>query len=113
VSARAPHDPVAVRRSQVARAVKVGKAIGYSCFGLAVVLFGMGYAVGFTELLTGMVVGLLLVGCVALPPAIVFGYGLRAAERHEREERAEREAAQRRRAGNQPGPSAPSDQPDG
>jgi hypothetical protein len=86
---RTPADRVAVRRARIARAVALGKAVGYGCFGLAVVLFGVGYVVGFTGLLSGVVVALLLVGCLVLPPAIVFGYGLRAAERAERAERAE------------------------
>jgi hypothetical protein len=79
-------DPVEVRRAQVARAVRAGKAIGYACFGLAVVLFAVGYVVDFRGGLSAVIVTLLLIGCVVLPPAIVFGYGLRAAERHDRED---------------------------
>ena len=102
-------DPIIARRARVALGVRIGKSIGYACFGLAVVLFVVGYAVGFTDALSAIVVALLLLGCVALPPAIVFGYGLRAAERHERQEAAQRQrpAAGRTPPGDPPTPPEP------
>jgi hypothetical protein len=107
VSRRNTTVPVEVRRARVARAVRVGKALGYACFGLAMVLFVVGYVVDFSAGLSAAIVTLLLVGCVALPPAIVFGYGLRAAERHDRED------AARRRAAAEPGAPASTRTPPG
>jgi len=87
-------DPVLARRAHIARAVQLGKRLGYGLLGAAVVAFLVGYAVGFSPGLVTAIVTALIVSSVVLAPAIVFGYGVRAAEREEREER---EAAARRR----------------
>lgn len=50
------------------------------------VLFFVALLSGFPNLIATAMVLLLLLGCVALPPAIVFGYGIKAAEREERAE---------------------------
>ena len=76
-------DPVLVRRARVAKLVQVGQRVGYGLFGLAVVLFFVGLAAGYTEPLTTAIVGALLVGSVILAPAIVFGYAVKAAERED------------------------------
>ena len=95
------------RRARIGRAVSAGKGVGYACFGGALVLFFVGLLTRFSGPLSAVVVTLLIIGCLVLPPAIVFGYGLRAAEREERED----EAAQRRApAGNGPdGPTGGAD----
>jgi hypothetical protein len=80
------------RRARIRSLVGLGKRIGYLCFLAAFVLFFVGFAWRFTPVLSGVIVALLVIGCFVLPPAIVFGYGLRAAEREERQERARREA---------------------
>lgn len=90
-------DPVLARRRKVARYVQLGQRVGYLAFGVAIVLFVVGFAVGFTDLLTSAVLFSMVIACVVLPPAIVFGYGVKAADRHEAEER--RDAALRRDAG--------------
>jgi hypothetical protein len=84
-------DPVDARRARVARLVSLGKGIGYGCFGGALVLFFVGLIGRFSRFVSSVTVALLLIGCLVLPPAIVFGYGLRAAEREEREVRAARD----------------------
>ena len=76
-------DPVLVRRARIAKLVQVGQRVGYGLFGLAVVLFFVGLAAGYTEPLTTAIVGALLVGSVILAPAIVFGYAVKAAERED------------------------------
>ena len=76
-------DPMQARRARISRLVSVGKAIGYACFGGALVLFFAGLLTRFSGPLSAVVVTLLVVGCLVLPPAIVFGYGLRAAVRDE------------------------------
>ncbi len=76
-------DPVLARRAAIARLVSVGQRVGYALFGLAVVLFFVGLAAGYTQGLTNVIVGCLLVGSLILAPAIVFGYAVKAAERDE------------------------------
>lgn len=76
-------DPVLEQRRRIARLVATGQRIGYSLFGLAMVLFVAGLVVGFGAL-TAPIVGAIVVGSVVLAPAIVFGYGVKAAERDDR-----------------------------
>jgi hypothetical protein len=76
-------DPVLVRRAAIARLVSVGQRVGYSLFGLAMVLFFVGLVADYTQLLTNLIVGCLLLGSLILAPAIVFGYAVKAAERDE------------------------------
>lgn len=78
-------DPVLARRRAIATAVRWGHRAGYGCFGLAVVLFVVGAVTGFPAVVTASITVLLVVGSLVLAPAIVFHYGLRAAEREERE----------------------------
>jgi len=80
-------DPVLARRERVSRLVTLGQRIGYLAFALAVLVFVFGFVSGFTEASTTLVLILLILACIVLPPAMVFGYGVRAAERHEAEER--------------------------
>jgi len=77
-------DPVLERRRRIARLVEIGKRVGYGLFGLAVVLFFVGFAAGFTGGLTAAIVAAMLVGSVVLAPAIVFGYAVKAADREDR-----------------------------
>ena len=52
-------------------------------FGLAMVLFFVGLVADYTQVLTNLIVGCLLLGSLILAPAIVFGYAVKAAERDE------------------------------
>jgi len=78
-------DPVLARRRQVARAADLGQRIGYALFGLAVVVFVVGFFVGLTGAVVVVVVTALVVGSLVLAPAIVAGYGVKAADRDDRE----------------------------
>lgn len=78
-------DPIRVRRARIARLVEIGQRLGYGLFGLAIVGFVAGFAVGFDRWSVGVVVTCLLTGSVVLAPAIVFGYAVKAAEREDRE----------------------------
>ena len=79
------HDPVRVRRRLMGRLARLGKRVGYSCLGVALVVFMLGaLAAEFTPLLVSVVVTALVVGSVFLLPAIVVGYGVSAAEREDR-----------------------------
>ncbi len=77
-------DPVLAKRARIVKLVSAGKRLGYGAFALSVVLFFYGLIAGYTDPLTTAVVACLLGGSVVLAPAIVFGYGVKAAEREER-----------------------------
>jgi hypothetical protein len=77
-------DPILRRRAQYARLVGVGKRVGYLLLLIAVVAFVIGFPLGFPQAaVTVSVVGLIGT-CVVLPPAIIFGYAVKAAEREDR-----------------------------
>ena len=78
-------DPVRQRRAQIAKLVEVGQRVGYGLFGLAIVLFVVGFMSGFDGIVRSATVGSLVVGSLVLAPAIVFGYAVKAAEREDRE----------------------------
>ncbi len=77
-------DPVRERRARIARLVEVGQRIGYGLFGVAIVMFGVGFVTGFDGLVRSAIIGCLVVGSLVLAPAIVFGYAVKAAERDDR-----------------------------
>jgi hypothetical protein len=85
VSEQADDDPVLARRARIARWVTIGQRVGYGLFAIACVAFVVGFAVGFEDWVTTLVVGAIVVGSIVLAPAIVFGYGVRAADRADRE----------------------------
>ena len=59
-------DPILTRRARIAFWVRLGKRVGY------------------TALLVAICVAGLITAIVVLPAPIVFGYGIKAAEREER-----------------------------
>ena len=77
-------DPVRLRRARAARFASMGKRIGYSLFLVAIVAFVAGAVAGFSSPYVTTVVVCLGVGSLLLAPAIVIGYGVKAAEREER-----------------------------
>ena len=78
-------DPVRVRRARIARLTEWGQRVGYGLFGLAIVVFVIGFIVGYSDLLVTVIVASLGVGSLVLAPASVFGYAVKAAEREDRE----------------------------
>ena len=76
-------DPVRARRAQMARAAGLGKRIGYGFLAFAVVVFFVALAASFPKALVTLVVVDLAAASVLLLPAIVIGYGVRAAERED------------------------------
>ncbi|MBM3659076.1 MAG: hypothetical protein FJW95_06175 [Actinobacteria bacterium] len=77
-------DPVMVRRRRIAALVKVGKRVGYTALLVSIVVFFVGLATEFPTWTVDVIVIGLIVSIVVLPAPIVFGYGIRAAEREER-----------------------------
>lgn len=80
------HDDVLARREHIQRLVSLGQRVGYGLFGVAIVGFFVGFVVDFTEPLVSVIVVSLVVGSVILAPAIVFAYGVKAAEREDAEQ---------------------------
>jgi hypothetical protein len=78
-------DPVRIRRARIARLTELGQRVGYSLFGVAIVLFIVGFVGGYSDVLVTVIVACLAVGSAVLAPAIVFGYAVKAAEREDRE----------------------------
>ncbi|MEX2658065.1 MAG: hypothetical protein WD232_00110 [Acidimicrobiales bacterium] len=78
-------DPIRAQRAKVARSVAVATQLGYGLFALAIMLFVIGFATRFTGALASATVASLITGCVVLAPAIVLGYAVKSAERHDRE----------------------------
>ena len=78
-------DPVLARRARIAKLTELGQRVGYALFGLAIVLFIVGFVGGYSDVLVAMIVGSLGIGSAVLAPAIVFGYAVKAAEREDRE----------------------------
>lgn len=80
-------DPVLVRRARIARAVATGKRIGYGLWLAAIVVFVVGAATTIRPAMVTVVIGCLAVGSALLAPSIVISYGVRAADREDREAR--------------------------
>ena len=78
-------DPILRRRAQIARLAERGQRAGYLFLVVAVVAFAIGLFTSFR--VWGPAVGVALALCtLTLAPAIVLGYGVRAAEREDRGE---------------------------
>ena len=77
-------DPVVERRARIARAVTLGKRVGYLLLLTAVVAFVVAALAGFPGWAVTVTIVALVGACVVLPVPIVLGYGLRAAEREDR-----------------------------
>ncbi len=85
-------DPVLARRARIARAVKVGKIVGYGCFAVACVAFGFIWLDKPTDAANTVIAWSMGVGSLFLAPAIVFGYAVAKAEREEKADDAARAA---------------------
>lgn len=78
-------DPVLAKRARIALLSAWGKRIGYGLFGVAILAFVWGWILGYSDTITWIVGASILVGSVFLAPAIVFAYGVKAADREDRE----------------------------
>lgn len=79
-------DPVLARRAAIARASAIATKAGYAAVLTAVVVFVVGFFAGFNNAVISIVVGLIVLSGLLLVPAMIFGYGAKMAERHERGE---------------------------
>ena len=80
-------DPVLARRARIARVVRYGQRAGYAALIVAVVSFVVAAATDFPGVAVDLSIAALVAAIVILPVPIVLGYGVRAAEREEREAR--------------------------
>jgi hypothetical protein len=78
-------DPILVRRARYARLANGGQRLGYVVLVVAIVAFIIGFASGFPEATVVITVAGLIGACVMLPPAIIAGYAVKAAEREDRD----------------------------
>lgn len=83
-------DPLLAKRRRIDRLSKLGKRIGYTLFLVAIVGFFVALITGFSATWVGVIIGSMVVGSVLLAPAIVAGYAVRAADREDRAQHAER-----------------------
>jgi len=77
-------DPVAARRERIGRLAAAGRKLGFALYGLALVVVGIGLATTLTGAVVTVATACLVVGSILLAPAIVVGYGVRAAARDDR-----------------------------
>ena len=80
-------DPVRVRRARIARIVSRARRAGYLALLVSMISFVVALVTDFPSLWVNLSIGALLAACLILPVPIVLGYGVRAAEREDRERR--------------------------
>ena len=74
-----------VRRAQVAKWTLLANRVGYLFVALAMALFFIAFALGFSAVMATLVIVTFVIGCVLLAPSIIVGYAVKAAERDDRE----------------------------
>lgn len=78
-------DPIRARRRQVARWTLLANRTGYLFLALAVALFVMAFAFGFSGTMATLIIAALVVSFALLAPSIVLGYAVKAADREDAE----------------------------
>lgn len=78
-------DPIRVKRAKVADLVSKGIRLGSGFYVLASVVFFVAFMTGFTTTATIIIIGAMAIGSLFLAPALVFKYGVKAAERADRD----------------------------
>ena len=78
-------DPVVRRRRQIERWTLLANRIGYLVLALAMALFVIAFAVGFSATMATLVIACLVVSFALLAPSIVLGYAVKAADREDAE----------------------------
>ncbi len=80
-------DPVLRRRTRIARLAQLGRRAGYGLYGVSLALFGLSLAIGLrSSALVALAAVALIAGSVALAPAVIVGYAVKAADRADRED---------------------------
>jgi choline-glycine betaine transporter len=81
-------DPIVERRARIGRLVKIAQRVGYLFLVIAIAAFGVAFVTDFPSWAVTVTIASLVLAIIILPLPIVFGYGIRAAEREERQGRA-------------------------
>ena len=68
------------------RLALIGQRVGYSLLGVAIVAFMVSIAASFPSAAVRTVIVALILACIVLPPSIILGFAVRAAEREDREQ---------------------------
>jgi membrane-bound ClpP family serine protease len=74
-------DPVRARRAQIARWTVLANRLGYLLLAIAIALFVIAFAVGFSSTMATLVIVSMIVSFALLVPSIILGYAVKAAER--------------------------------
>lgn len=74
-------DPVLAQRAKVSGWVSKALRLGSAMYVVASVVFFVGFMTGFTPIGVGIVIALMIVGSILLAPGLVFHYGVKAANR--------------------------------
>lgn len=77
-------DAVLEQRRKIANWVSYGLRAGTVVYAIAMSLFFLGFMFRFTPELTTAILVALIVGSILLAPAMVFNYGVKAANREDR-----------------------------
>ena len=78
-------DPIRAKRAQIAKWTLLANRIGYLFVALAMALFFIAFAIGFSPTMATLVIVSFVIGCILLAPSIIVGYAVKAAERDDRE----------------------------
>lgn len=78
-------DPVRAKRRKIAKYSLIANRIGYLLWAVAMATFVLGFAFGFTTVVSTVTITCLVVGMFLLAPTIILGYAVKAAERDDRE----------------------------
>jgi UPF0716 family protein affecting phage T7 exclusion len=78
-------DPIRARRERIAKWTLLANRVGYLFVALAIALFFIAFAFGFTPTMATLVIVSFVVGCALLAPSIILGYAVKAAERDDLE----------------------------
>jgi len=79
-------DPILASRTRIAWWVTTGLRVGYGLFGLAMIVFFAAMVFGFNDTVTTVITICLFVGSMVLAPSLVFSYGVKAANRADRDD---------------------------
>jgi hypothetical protein len=78
-------DPILIRRARYASWASRAQTAGYGMLAVAIVAFIVGFVTGFPSAAVVITIVGLITACVLLPPAIIAGYAVKAAEREDRD----------------------------
>ena len=79
-------DPIDLKRAKIAKWCATAKRGGYVMVLAAMAVFFVGVATSFSPLVVALVLVALAASGIMLIPALIFGYGVKAAESEERGE---------------------------